>query len=85
MFDLAESGALERIRQDSLYSASRGGRIQVPLHVRSQAQCLFFCTAAGELLAEIGGFEPAEFERLLSAVEEFERAHPLPEGYVLDI
>jgi AbiV family abortive infection protein len=85
LFDLAQSGALETIRQSSLYSESVNGRIQMPLSIRSHDQCVFFCTAAGVLLAELGGFGPATFERLIADVEKFEQGYPLPNGYRLQI
>ncbi len=85
LFDLAETGALERIRQSSLYSEPVNGGIQIPLSVRSHDQSVFFCTAAGELLAELGGFGPAVFERLMADVSEFEQNNPLPDRCRLQI
>lgn len=81
LFDLAESGALERIRQSSLYSEPRDGRIQVPLSIRSRDQSVFLCSVAGELLAELGGLDPTTFNRLLADVQDFEDKHPIPNGY----
>ena len=85
LFNLTENGMLETIRQSSLYSEPCNGRIQVPLSVRSRDESVFFCSAAGELLAELGGFEPDEFERLIAVVDELEAIHPISYGYRLQI
>jgi len=39
---------------------------------RQQAE--FYLVLAGELLAEVAGFEPSEFERLLARVQQFEKS-----------
>lgn len=45
---------------------------------------IFFCTVAGELLCELGGIEPIEFERLKDMIDQFEEKYPL-ENYNLNI
>lgn len=85
LFDLAQTGSLETIRQTSLYCEPLNGCLQIPLSIRFRDQCIFFCTATGELLAELGGFVPATFERLMADVSEFEHTYPLPDGYRLQI
>lgn len=77
LLDLAESGKLETIRQNCIYSRQQEGSIVLPLTARTKGDAVFFCSVAGELLAEIGGFEPEEFERLLRCIVEYEEEFPL--------
>ncbi len=79
LLELAESGKLEVIRQNCIYSRPEKGAMVLPRTSRKKNDAVFFCSAAGELLAEIGGFEPHEFERLLGRVVEFEEQFPLHE------
>ncbi|MEE8365685.1 MAG: AbiV family abortive infection protein [Gammaproteobacteria bacterium] len=84
LLELAESGKLEDIRQNCIYSRTKKGAIVLPLTSRKKNDAAFFCSVAGELLAEIGGLEPHEFERLLARVVEFEEEFPL-NGYELQM
>jgi len=82
LLGLAENGKLATIRENSLYHETIDGRLSLPLTKRTHEDAVFFCTAAGELLAEIGGIVPVEFERLIARVEDFENKFPLV-GYKL--
>lgn len=84
LLELAENGDLETIRQNSLYSSSENGLIRLPEQRRSREDAVFFATACGELLCEIGGEPPSEFERLLTKVTTFENEFPL-EGYRITV
>ena len=67
-----ESGRIEQLRQRCLYVENTGGSIHIPERAISRQQAQFYAVLSGELLAEILGFEPNEFERLLERVEQFE-------------
>lgn len=84
LLNLAEAGKLEAIRQNCIYSRPESGSVILPLTARQKEDAVFFCTVSGELLAEIGGFEPEEFERLLARVKEFEGEFPIG-SYTLEL
>jgi len=77
LLELAAAGGIEAIRQNALYSRREGGMVSLPMQSLSDGDALFFCTVAGELLAEIGGLAPKEFVRLSERVDAFEARHPL--------
>jgi AbiV family abortive infection protein len=68
-----EQGKVERLRQSCLYAEVVDGALHIPERATSKEQALFYVALAGELLAEILGFVPSEFERLLAKVKQFEQ------------
>ena len=75
----AESDELERIRQSCLYIDMQDGRIVAPSG-QIDAECARVLTVlAGELMAEVLGHFPWEFERMHDTVVAFERAIGMPE------
>ncbi len=68
-----EQGHVERLRQSCLYAEVMDGTLHIPERAVSREQALFYVVLAGELLAEILGFAPSEFERLLAKVKDFEQ------------
>lgn len=84
LLDLAETGKLENIRQNCIYSKPEQGMVTLLRTSKNRGDAVFFCMVAGELLAEIGGFSPEEFERLIGRVQKFEEEFPLP-AYKLEM
>lgn len=84
LFNLIKGGHLENIRQKSIYSESENGNITLPKMKYSEEDAIFFCTTAGELLCEIGGFTSTEFFRLQKKVSDFESTYIL-KNYELNI
>jgi AbiV family abortive infection protein len=75
----AESDELEKIRQSCLYVDVQDGRAVIPSEA-IDAECARVLTVlAGELMAEVLGHFPWEFERLLGNVIAFERSIGMPE------
>lgn len=72
--DAVERGAIEPLRQACLYSDVQGPLLLLPEEHIDRSRAEFHVVLAGELLAEVGGFEADEFHRLLARVQEFERA-----------
>jgi AbiV family abortive infection protein len=68
----AESGALERQRQDCLYYDVDDDGQHLPYDETTRDEAQLVLTIAGELLAEVGAIEPNEWERLLRKIEKFE-------------
>jgi AbiV family abortive infection protein len=71
--DDAESGRIERLRQSCLYSDADAGQLLLPAEQIQREQATFFVVLSGEVLAEVAAFEPREWERLITKVEEFEK------------
>ena len=75
----AESDELEKTRQACLYVDTENGRTVTPAERISQARAQDLTVFAGELLAEVLGHFPWEFERMMERVVTFEREIGLPE------
>ena len=71
----AESGDLERQRQDCLYYDIQNGRQHLPYDEVTRAEAELALVVVGELLAEVGSNDASEWERLLVKVETFEQRH----------
>lgn len=75
----AESDELEKIRQSCLYIDVQASRAVTPSEV-IDAECARVLTVlAGELMAEVLGHFPWEFERMIENVIAFERGIGMPE------
>jgi AbiV family abortive infection protein len=70
----AESDELEKARQACLYIDVEDGKTVVPSARISQERARDLTILAGELMAEVLGYFPWEFERMMESVIEFERA-----------
>ena len=78
----AKNNALERTRQSCLYiDTGRGGPI-LPEAVVSEERARELTVLAGELMAEVLGFFPWEFDRMLESVVHFEVALGMPDATV---
>ena len=78
----AESNVLERTRQSCLYiDIGRGGPV-LPDEVVSKERASELTVLAGELMAEVLGYFPWEFDRMLDSVVRFEMALGMPEAKV---
>ena len=78
----AESNVLERTRQSCLYiDIGRGGPV-LPEEVVSKERAWELTVLAGELMAEVLGYFPWEFDRMLDSVVRFEVALGMPEAKV---
>ncbi len=75
----AETGELEKIRQDCLYIDMKDGRVVTPGESIDTERATVPTVLAGELMAEVLGHFPWEFERMPGAVIAFERATGMPE------
>jgi AbiV family abortive infection protein len=75
--DLVEQNQIEPLRQSCLYS-DRTGDLWIPHEMIDRSKAEFYVVLCGELLAEVAGFEPVEFDRLIKRVQEFEKkiGHP---------
>jgi AbiV family abortive infection protein len=74
--DDAESGELERFRQACLYAdRAKDGDLELPARVVQREDGLRYVVLAGELMAEVLGWEPQLWDDLLKAVNEFELRH----------
>jgi AbiV family abortive infection protein len=82
LLDEVESGELERIRQRCLYIDMQGGRTVTPRDLIDMEQAKILTTLAGELVAEVLGYFPWDFERMLESVIAFERAIGMPESAI---
>ncbi|SPE50935.1 hypothetical protein SBV1_1240038 [Verrucomicrobia bacterium] len=71
--DDVESGKIEPLRQSCLYSDAENGQLHLPSERIQRDQARFYAVLSGEVLAEVAGFEPAEWERLIARVQEFEK------------
>ena len=78
----AESNVLERTRQSCLYiDIGRGGPV-LPEEVVSKERARELTVLAGELMAEVLGYFPWEFDQMLDSVVRFEVALGMPEAKV---
>jgi AbiV family abortive infection protein len=68
----ADSGKIERLRQECLYFDVEDGRVVIPAQRIGADTARFFIVLAGELMAESLGHFPWEFERMLQDVIDFE-------------
>ena len=75
----AESGELENIRQSCLYIDVQDGRAVTPSEAIDAERARVLTVLAGELMAEVLGYFPWEFERMLDNVIAFERSIGMPE------
>ncbi len=76
--DRVERGEIARLRLDCLYTdVDAAGQLVTAERVKKD-EAEFFAVLAGELLAEVGGLVPVEFERLLARAIAFEKRinHP---------
>jgi AbiV family abortive infection protein len=79
---LAESDELEKIRQSCLYIDFLDRKAVTPSDVIDAERARVFTVLAGELMAEVLGYFPWEFERMLDSVIAFERATGMPEAKI---
>jgi AbiV family abortive infection protein len=79
---LAESDELEKIRQSCLYIDFLKNKVVTPGEVVDSARAKVFVVLAGELMAEVLGYFPWEFERMLDNVIAFERAIGMSEAKI---
>ncbi len=70
--DDIESGKIEQLRQECVYVERDGKNLHLPYKSIGMEQARFYVVLAGELLAEILGFEPGQWARLLAMVRKFE-------------
>jgi hypothetical protein len=82
LLHIAESNELEKIRQSCLYIDIRDCRAVTPSEVIDAEQARVLTVLAGEIMAEVLGHFPWEFERMLDNVVAFERAIGMPEGKI---
>jgi AbiV family abortive infection protein len=79
---LAESDELEKIRQSCLYIDFLKNKVVTPGEVVDSARAKVFVVLAGELMAEVLGYFPWEFERMLDNVIAFERVIGMSEAKI---
>lgn len=79
----AESDELEKTRQSCLYVDFKDGQSVVPSQLISKDRAKTLVVLAGELMAEVLGHFPWEFERMIEAVIAFEREIGMPEEKIL--
>jgi hypothetical protein len=75
----AESDELEKIRQSCVYVEVQDGCAVVPSEVIDAERSRVLTVLAAELMAEVLGHFPWEFERMLDNVIAFERSIGMPE------
>jgi AbiV family abortive infection protein len=75
----AESDQLEKIRQSCLYVDVQDGRAVMPSEAIDAERSRVLTVLAGELMAEVLGHFPWEFDRMLNNVVAFERSIGVPE------
>lgn len=73
-----QSGDVEHLRQSALYADLGPEGPIIPKDVISGEKARFYVILAGELMAEVLGFVPDEWERLLQKIQAFEEeiGHP---------
>lgn len=76
---LAESDELEKVRQSCLYIDLQDGRAVTPSDVIGVERARVLTVLAGEIMMEVLGHFPWEFERMRNDVVAFERAIGMPE------
>jgi AbiV family abortive infection protein len=74
----ADSGKIERLRQECLYLDVHDGKVSIPKQRIGVGMAKVFIVLAGELMAELLGHFPWEFERMLQDVIDFEVEIGLP-------
>jgi AbiV family abortive infection protein len=79
----AESDELEKIRQSCLYIDVQGGRAVIPSELIDAERGRVLTVLAGELMAEVLGHFPWEFERMIDNVIAFERAIGMSEKKII--
>lgn len=67
--DDVEAGEIERLRQAALYADHDGTELLLPENRISEEAALFHLTLAGELMAEVLGFEPETWNALREEVK----------------
>jgi len=77
---LAESDGLEKIRQNCLYIDVRNGRAVIPNETIDAEQARVLTVLAGEIMMEVLGYFPWEFQRMRDSVVAFERSIGMPEA-----
>ncbi len=75
----AESDELEKIRQSCLYIDIKDGNPVTPDQIVNEEKARLLVILAGELMAEVLGHFPWEFERMINNVIAFEREIGIPE------
>lgn len=76
--DDVEAEKIEPFRQACLYSEAKGEQLLLPSEQIQDAQARLYIVIAGEVLADVAGADPAEWERILNRVKEFEKQTGLP-------
>ncbi len=79
LLNIAQSNGLEKQRQDCLYISVQDGRATTPRERIDAEHARLFTVFAGEVMAEVLGHFPWEFERMLDSVITFERSIGMPE------
>lgn len=79
MLHEAESNELEKTRQQCLYIDMANGRAVTPIERVGEPRARELTILAGELMAEILGHFPWEFERMMENVVAYERRLGLPD------
>jgi hypothetical protein len=74
LLDDAESGALEATRQGCLYSDFTSEGPSIPSEKLSRNQACQLAVISGEIMADVLGNFPWEWERMFEEVKNFERA-----------
>ncbi len=69
-----ESGQLEQIRQSALYADVGSHGPLLPASQLDEKSAEFYTVLAGELLADVLGVAPLEWERLLAKVQAYEKS-----------
>lgn len=82
MLHLAESDELEKIRQSCLYIDIQNGRTVTPSEAIDAEQARILTVLAGEIMMEVLGHFPWEFERMRDNVTAFERSIGMPEARI---
>ena len=79
LLNMAQSNGIEQIRQDCLYIDVHGGRVVTPRERIGPDRARDLTVFTGEVMAEVLGHFPWDFERMLDSVIAFERSIGLPE------
>lgn len=79
---MAESNELEKIRQSCLYIDVRNGRTVMPNEIIDAERARILTVLAGEIMTELLGYFPWEFERMRDSVVAFERSIGMPEAKI---
>jgi AbiV family abortive infection protein len=82
MLHLAESDELEKIRQSCLYIDIQNGRAVIPSEAIDAEQARILTVLAGEIMTEVLGHFPWEYERMRDNVVAFERSIGMPEARI---